>query len=147
MASTVRTGRPLAANRAHGRAALCAGCVVLAVASLALPSAPSYDPWAWLVFGKEIATPGFGFSTVAHTGWKPLAVLFTAPLALAGPAAPSLWLVVVRVAGLAALALAFRLAARAGGRIAGVLAALTLLAGSDWLRYLSAGNVEPWSWP
>ena len=143
MASTVRTARPLAANRAHGRAALCAGCVALAVASLALPSAPSYDPWAWLVFGKELATPGLGFSTVAHTGWKPLAVLFTAPLALAGPAAPSLWLVVVRVAGLAALALAFRLAARAGGRIAGVLAALALLAGSDWLRYLSAGNIEP----
>ena len=69
MASTVRTARPLAANRAHGRAALCAGCVVLAVASLALPSAPSYDPWAWLVFGKESATPGFGFSSVAHTGW------------------------------------------------------------------------------
>ena len=143
MASTARTARPLAANRALGRAALCGGCVALAVASLALPSAPSYDPWAWLVFGKELATPGLGFSTIAHTGWKPLAVLFTAPLALAGSAAPSLWLVVVRVAGLAALTLAFRLAARAGGRIAGVLAALALLAGSDWLRYLSAGNVEP----
>ena len=36
-------------------------------------------------------------------------MLFTAPLALAGSAAPSLWLVVVRFAGLAALALAFRL--------------------------------------
>ena len=143
MASTVRTARPLAANRAFGRAALCGGCVALAVASLALPSAPSFDPWAWLVFGKELATPGPGFSTVAHTGWKPLAVLFTAPLSLAGSAAPSLWLVVVRVAGLAALTLAFRLAARAGGAIAGVLAALALLAGSDWLRYLSAGNVEP----
>ena len=143
MASTVRTARPLAANRASGRAALCAGCVALAVASLALPSAPSYDPWAWLVFGKELATPGLDFSTVAHTGWKPLAVLFTAPLSLAGSAAPSLWLAVVRVAGLAALMLAFRLAARAGGPIAGVLAALALIAGSDWLRYLSAGNVEP----
>ena len=80
---------------------------------------------------------------MAHTGWKPLAVLFTAPFALAGSAAPSLWLLVVRVAGLAALTLAFRLAARAGGRAAGVLAALALLARTDWLRYLSAGNVEP----
>ena len=39
--------------------------------------------------------------------------------------------------------LAFRLGARAGGRVAGAIAALALLASSDWLRYLSAGNVEP----
>ena len=115
----------------------------LAAASLALPSAPTYDPWAWLVFGREIAVPGPGFSTIASTGWKPLAVLFTAPLALTGSAAPSLWLMVVRFAGLAALALAFRLGARAGGPIAGVIAAVALLATTDWLRYLSAGNVEP----
>jgi hypothetical protein len=117
--------------------------LALAAASLALPSAPTYDPWAWLVFGREIAVPGPGFSTIASTGWKPLAVLFTAPLALAGSAAPSLWLVVVRFAGLAALALAFRLGARAGGPIAGATAAIALLATTDWLRYLSAGNVEP----
>jgi len=117
--------------------------LALAAASLALPSAPTYDPWAWLVFGREIAVPGPGFSTIASTGWKPLAVLFTAPLALAGSAAPSLWLVVVRFAGLAALALAFRLGARAGGPIAGAIAAIALLATTDWLRYLSAGNVEP----
>jgi hypothetical protein len=87
--------------------------------------------------------PGPGFSTVASTGWKPLAVLFTAPLALLGSAAPSLWLVVVRSAGLVALTLSFRLASRAGGPIAGAIAALALLAISDWLRYLSAGNIEP----
>ena len=87
--------------------------------------------------------PGPGFSTIASTGWKPLAVLFTAPLALAGSAAPSLWLVVVRFAGLAALALAFRLGARAGGPIAGAIAAVALLATTEWLRYMSAGNVEP----
>ena len=119
------------------------GCLALATASLALPSAPTYDPWAWIVFGKEIVLPGPDFSTIASTGWKPLAVLFTAPLALAGSAAPSLWLVVVRSAGLAALLLAFRLGTRAGGRVAGMLAVLALLASSDWLRYLSAGNVEP----
>ncbi len=126
------------------RAALpLAGCLALAAASLALPSAPTYDPWAWIVFGRELVLPGPGFSTIASTGWKPLAVLFTAPLALAGAAAPSLWLVVVRSAGLAALLLAFRLGARAGGTVAGALAALSLLASSEWLRYLSAGNIEP----
>jgi hypothetical protein len=117
--------------------------LALAAASLALPSAPTYDPWAWLVFGREIVVPGPGFSTIASTGWKPLAVLFTAPLALTGSAAPSLWLMVVRFAGLAALALAFRLGARAGGPIAGAIAALGLLATTDWLRFLAAGNVEP----
>jgi len=117
--------------------------LALAAASLALPSAPTYDPWAWLVFGREIAVPGPGFSTIASTGWKPLAVLFTAPLALTGSAAPSLWLVVVRFAGLAALALAFRLAARAGGPVAGAVAAVALIATTDWLRYMSAGNIEP----
>jgi hypothetical protein len=104
---------------------------------------PTYDPWAWIVFGRELVVPGPGFSTVASTGWKPLAVLFTAPLALLGSAAPSLWLVVVRSAGLAALVLAFRLGARAGGPIAGTVAAIALLASSDWLRYLLAGNIEP----
>jgi hypothetical protein len=125
------------------RATWWGGCLALAAASLALPSAPTYDPWAWIVFGRELVLPGPGFSTIASTGWKPLAVLFTAPLSLAGSAAPSLWLMVVRFAGLAALTLAFRLGARAGGPIAGAIAAIALLATTDWLRYMAAGNVEP----
>jgi hypothetical protein len=143
MVSAARTpGWP--AGLAYARVALqWGGCVALAVASLALPSVPTYDPWGWIVFGRELVVPGPGFSTVASTGWKPLAVLFTAPLALLGSAAPSLWLVVVRSAGLAALMLAFRLGSLAGGPIAGAIAAIALLASSDWLRYLSAGNVEP----
>jgi hypothetical protein len=143
MVSVARTaGWP--AGQAYARVALqWGGCFALAVASLALPSVPTYDPWAWIVFGRELVGPGPGFSTVASTGWKPLAVLFTAPLALLGSAAPSLWLVVVRSAGLVALTLAFRLASRGGGPIAGAIAALALLASSDWLRYLSAGNIEP----
>jgi hypothetical protein len=126
------------------RTALCAGgCIALALASLALPGRPSYDPWAWITFGREIVEPGLAFSTHASTGWKPLPVLFTAPLALLGSAAPDLWLAVVRAAGLGALALAFRLGARAAGPVAGVIAALALLTTSDWLRYMAAGNVEP----
>jgi hypothetical protein len=118
-------------------------CLAVAAGSLALPAVPTYDPWAWVVFGREIVGPGPGLSTISGTGWKPLAVLFTAPLGLFGAAAPSLWLVVVRCAGLIALVLAFRLAARAGGVVAGAIAALALLACSTWLRFLWAGNVEP----
>jgi hypothetical protein len=120
-----------------------AGCLALAVASLAFPAAPTYDPWAWLVFGREVVVPSLGLSTVAFTGWKPLPVLFTAPLALFGAAAPSLWLVVVRTAGLAVVVLAFGLAARVGGLVAGAIAAVAVLACESWLRFLSAGNVEP----
>ena len=117
-------------------------CLVLAALSLLLPWWPSYDPFAWLVFGRELVDPGLGFSTIAHTGWKPLPVLFTAPFGLFGAAAPRLWLLVVRASGLAALALAYRLGARSRGPAAGGVAALALLLSADWLRYLSAGNVE-----
>jgi hypothetical protein len=132
------------AVRTDRRVALAAGaCLAIAAASLALPTVPTYDPWAWVVFGRELVMPGPDFSTLASTGWKPLAVLFTAPLALLGSAAPSLWIVIVRAAGLAALALAFRLAARAAGHVAGAIAVLALVATADWLRFLAAGNIEP----
>jgi hypothetical protein len=127
-------------------AALCGvACVAIAFASLALPGVPTYDPWAWITFGREIVEPGLSFSTHAGTGWKPLPVLFTAPLALFGGAAPSLWLAVARTAGLAAMALAYRLGSRAAGPVAGAIAAVALLCTSDWLRYLSAGNIEPFA--
>jgi hypothetical protein len=125
---------------------LCAaGCALLALASLTLPGVPTYDPWAWITFGRELVEPGLSFSTYAGTGWKPLPVLFTAPLALLGGAAPSLWLAVARAAGLAAMALAYRLGSRAAGPVAGAIAAVALLCVSDWLRYLSAGNIEPFA--
>ena len=118
-------------------------CLALAALSLTLPWRPTYDPWAWIVFGREVSDPHLQFSTLAHTGWKPLAVLFTVPFGLFGGAAPFLWLLVPRAAGLAALALAYRLAWRAGGVVAGVAAALALLFSADWLRYIAAGNIEP----
>ena len=36
-------------------AKLLAACLALAALSLLLPSQPSYDPFAWLVWGREIA--------------------------------------------------------------------------------------------
>jgi len=143
MVSVARPARWQVPRAPSRTAAVAAGCLALAIASLAFPAAPTYDPWAWVVFGREIVVPSLGLSTISGTGWKPLAVLFTAPLALFGTAAPSLWLVVVRTAGLAAMVLAFRLAARVGGLAAGAIAALAVLACDNWLRFLSAGNVEP----
>ena len=60
-----------------------------------IPSAPTYDPWAWIIWGREVAH----LDLVTQTGpsWKPLPVLFTTPFSLAGDdGAPLLWLTVAR---------------------------------------------------
>src|SRR3954447_6942616 len=103
---------------------LIAACVLLAAASLLLPSEPSYDPLAWLIWGRELAH--FQLDTAGGPSWKPLPVFVPALLAPFGrldhelPA--ELWIVVARAGALLALGLAFRLAARlGGGGIAGAL--------------------------
>jgi len=66
--------------------------LVIAALSLLIPSTPSYDPWAWLVWGREIAH--FDLQTTGGPTWKPLPVIFTTVFSLFGKAAPDLWLVV-----------------------------------------------------
>ena len=68
--------------------------------------------------------------------------LFTTPLALFGGAAPALWLIVARAGGLLALAGAFALAARLGGRWAGVAAAAVMALSPWWLFNTALGNSE-----
>lgn len=131
--------------------AVVAGCLTLAALSLLLPSQPSYDPWAWLQWGREIAF--LELDTSHGPSWKPLPVLFTflfAPLAVLGDGVPpALWLVTARAAGLLALVLAFRVAWRLAGpdrRVAagaGLVAAVALLLSPGWLRYLAHGNEAP----
>jgi hypothetical protein len=86
-------------------------CIVsLAALSLLAPFAPLFDPFAWLSWGREVAH--LDLDTSAGPSWKPLPVIASAVLSLTGDAAPQLWLLVVRVAWLASLVLAWRLAAR-----------------------------------
>jgi hypothetical protein len=128
-----------------------AGCALLAAISLLAPIAPLYDPWAWLVWGRELT--GLELDTSAGPSWKPLPVLITAPLSAFGDAAPDLWLLVARAAWLAVPVLAFRLAVRlegsGGGRalIAGAGAAIGVLLLADeftsWIRQGAGGLVEP----
>jgi hypothetical protein len=132
-------------------AKLIAACMALAGLSLLLPSEPSYDPWAWLVWGREIGQ--LDLDTTGGPSWKPLPVAFTllfAPLgALDDALPPALWTVVARAGALLALALAFRLASRlTGGRrevrlLAGALAAFGLLLTPEWVRYVGHGNEAP----
>jgi hypothetical protein len=143
------------ANRRIPRATpapVAAACAGAALGSLLLPFVPVFDPWAWLVWGREVAGPGL--DTSGGPSWKPLPVLITTPLAILGDAAPDGWLVLARFGWLAAAALAWRLAARLarkGGRrgaaVAGAIAALGVVLLSDpltpWLRQFAGGLSEP----
>jgi hypothetical protein len=70
-------------------------------------------------------------------------VLVTTPLALFGSAAPALWLVFARTAGLMALLLSYRAGRRLGGAWAGGLAALFVALTTAWVRALEHGYTEP----
>jgi len=137
------------------------GSLVLGALSLLYPSTPSYDPWGWLVWGREIIH--LKLNTLGSNSFKPLPVLFTTPFALFGRAQPDLWLVVARAAGLFAVAMAFKLAARitiwfgAGpdGRkgvprpiaygpavLAGGIAALSMVLAPEYIRDVAFGYSE-----
>ena len=124
----------------HPLQAIGAACVALAALSLLLPSAPTYDPMAWLIWGREIAH--LGLSTTDGPSWKPLPVAFTTLFAPTGSAAPWLWLVVARSGGLIALAMSYRVAARLAGRAAGLIAAAGLALSHEWMRDSWLGNSE-----
>jgi hypothetical protein len=118
------------------------GCVAVAIVSLAVPTALAFDPWSWLVWGREVAH--LDLDTTGGPSWKPLPVVFTTLLAPFGDLAPTLWLVFARTIGLLGLVLTYRLAARFAGAAAGVLAAGALLltpdGGPRFLRLLLEGH-------
>lgn len=120
--------------------AIAVACVAIACITLLIPAAPSYDPWAWLVWGREVLRGDL--QTVTGPSWKPLPVLFTAPFSLFGDVAPSLWLIVARAAHLGSAAVAaavgFRLAGRFGALATG---GLILVAPEFWPSVL-LGNSE-----
>ena len=90
--------------------ALAGGAVVIAALSLLIPSTPSYDPWAWIVWGREIVH--LNLQTTGGPTWKPLPVIFTTLFAPFGRAAPDLWLVIARAGALMAVAMVFKLSVR-----------------------------------
>ena len=114
--------------------------VLLAALSLLLPSAPTYDPWSWILWGREVAS--LDLVTVDGPSWKPLPVIQTTLTAPLGEASPYLWLVTARAGALAALALAYLLAARLAGPVAGAGAAVGLGLMPWWVRNGALGNSE-----
>jgi hypothetical protein len=123
------------------------GIAVLAgLLSLLLPSTLTYDPWAWLIWSREITQ--LDLVTDGGPSWKPLPVLLDIPFVLLGDdVAPSLWLLAARAAGALGLLVAFRLAWKlSGGGLpgvaAGLVAALGILTMTGWLRGVALGNSE-----
>jgi hypothetical protein len=134
--------RALAVPRIGAGRLVAAGVLSLAAASLLLPSAPTYDPWSWIIWGREIT--GLDLSTVNGPSWKPLPVLFTTVFALFGDAsAPDLWLLVARAGALAGVVAAFVLVRRLGGGVPGAAVAAVALALAPWtVRNAALGNSE-----
>lgn len=140
MLSTVRPRNPPRVNAAL------VGFVSasLAALTLLLPHAPGYDPWAWLIWGREVAQGGL--DTVDGPAFKPLPVLIDAVLwrATGDDVAPTLWLLVARTGAVAAVLLAARTAFRlAGGSWSGAAVAaagVALTAGFAW--HGAIGSVE-----
>ncbi len=138
----------------------------VALLSLLVAFAPAYDPWAWLVWGREVVA--LDLDTEAGPSWKPLPVMITSLLTVTGDAAPQLWLAVARAGWLAAAMLAGLLAAQllfprrtatalavrfAPRRVRGArLAAALIAAGgvlllhdefTPWTRQFAGGLSEP----
>jgi hypothetical protein len=91
-------------------AVLAVAALLIAAVSLLIPSTPSYDPWAWIVWGREIVH--LNLQTTGGPTWKPLPVLFTTAFAPFGSAAPDLWLVVGRAGAVMSVLMVFRVASR-----------------------------------
>ena len=130
---------------------LCSTSAVLAAFSVLLAFEPVYDPWAWLIWGREVIA--FDLDTSAGPSWKPLPVAVTALASPFGEQAPDIWLGVARFGWLLSAGLVGRLAVRlvTGGPglklLAGLTAALSLILIADdftpWFVQFSGGLSEP----
>jgi hypothetical protein len=117
-------------------------CIVLAIASLAVARSPTFDVWAWLVWGREIGH--LQLHTSGGPQFKPLPVAVTSLASVFGDAAVPIWMVVARAAGLLAVAGAARLAWRVVGPPAAVIAVVSVLSIQLFSDYLMAfGMSEP----
>ncbi len=120
-------------------------CLVVAAFSLLAPSTPTYDPWAWILWGREITH--LDLVTSGGPSWKPLPMFFTIPFSLTGThVAPYLWLLIARAGGLLACVMAYRVASRIVGGFygifAGLLAGLALFSSFKFVRDAALGNSE-----
>jgi len=122
-------------------------CLAVAGVSLLWPASPTYDPWAWILWGREIVEGDL--LTTGGPSWKPLPMFFTIPFAALLPDdwAPLAWVWIARAGGLFAVYMVGRLAYRLIGRgpagvIAGICASLFLLSIAKVVRDAALSNSE-----
>jgi hypothetical protein len=129
------------ARRAEVRLAA-AALAIAALSALIVAPAPSYDPWAWLLWGREIAHGTL--STEEMPAFKPLTVAVCTLLAPLGGAAPEAWVIVGRAGMVLAVILAFRLGHELAGVMGGVAAAVGVAFSGDLIGYSAAGAEPGW---
>jgi hypothetical protein len=134
LATVDRTGRP-ARTRGWGwlYLAIVGLALIAGAVTLRLPSTPNYDPWVWLIWGREIVHGQL--STTGGPTLKPLALVFTTIVAPFGSAAPNMWLAIARAGALVAVALTFVLTTRLARTATAPLGA------TGWALAMAAGLV------
>lgn len=124
----------------NGRGAA-AWAIVVGVASLAVAHGLGYDAWSWMVWARELLHGTL--SSAGGPSLKPLPVLVAAPLTALGAVAPLAWLALQRACALLALLLAWRIAARIAGPVAGWTTTLVLAVSPDLGATALYGSAEP----
>jgi hypothetical protein len=84
--------------------------VLSAVIVLLARTRPGFDPYGWLVWGRQTLT--LSLDTNAAPSWKPLPYLFTVPFALFGHYQVWLWMIVSLAVSLSGVVFAGRIAYR-----------------------------------
>jgi hypothetical protein len=134
--------------------AVLASVVLAGISAAVLPTVPSYDPWAWISWGREVFSPTLSFAISGGPSWKPLPVMFTTIYSLAGStAAPTLWVITARAGGILGMIAAYLLASRIVSRderaprwaavAAGLIAAAGILITQDYWDEWFRGTSEP----
>jgi hypothetical protein len=116
--------------------------VLLAALSLTVSRSPAYDVWTWLLWGREIAHGDL--VTSFGPQFKPLPVAVATLASPFGAAAVPIWMFVAHAAGLLGIGATGRLAWRAAGPVAAVVACVSLISIQPFTFYLLAyGMSEP----
>ncbi|MGC8625951.1 MAG: hypothetical protein ACP5VR_00105 [Acidimicrobiales bacterium] len=117
-----------------------------AIAAASLPLLPrglGYDPWSWMVWGREL-DHGTLVTSGAASSVKPLPIFVDVLLVPFGGAAADLWLVCARAGIVVSAVLVYHLARMLAGRAAGITAAVGWLSVYQVAGYLALeGMSEP----
>ncbi len=119
-------------------------CFTAAGVSLLWAARPTYDPWSWLVWARQLSGESVvAFSSAGASGWKPLPVVVALPFNwLGGDAAPIAWLWIERTALFLVPFAAWRLGRLSAGIPGAVLAATSTLLFPEVFVYFG-GLTEP----